>query len=126
MLIEKVSGLYIICLLCINIFSSPFSNIIGPSAPAPAAGPFIDLPISNMRQVIARRLLESKTTVPHFYLTVHANADKMLAMRKKINQKMEKSGVRISVNDFILKAVACASMAVPEANAAWLGDRIRQ
>ena len=99
--------------------------------PAPAAGyrtegepAFTDLPLNNMRKVIAQRLTESKQQVPHFYLTVDCQLDTLMASRKQINESREAG--KISVNDFIVKAVAMALHKVPAANAAWFGEVLRQ
>ncbi|KAB0795081.1 hypothetical protein PPYR_11920 [Photinus pyralis] len=92
----------------------------------PAGAAYIDIPLTNMRSVIAKRLLESKTTVPHYYVTVDINIDKLLALRHKINKKNEKHGPKVSVNDFVVKATALASVAHPEVNSAWMGTAIRQ
>ena len=73
-------------------------------------------PNSNMRKVIARRLSESKQTVPHFYLTIDCEIDDLLAARKRIN---EEHGLKISVNDIVIKAAAMALKKVPAANASW-------
>ncbi|KAH8255755.1 hypothetical protein KR038_010014 [Drosophila bunnanda] len=97
------------------------------AAPAKAAGArFQDIPVTNMRAVIAKRLLESKTQLPHYYVTVQCQVDKLLKFRAAINKKHEKQGARVSVNDFIIKAVAIASLKVPEANSAWMDTVIRQ
>jgi len=96
-----------------------------PKAPAgsrPAAA-FEDVPLTGMRKAIARRLTESKSTVPHFYVTAHVKADALLALRKQANESAE---VKISVNDFVIKAVAGALLKVPAANAIWNGDSIRR
>lgn len=77
---------------------------------------------SNVRQVIAKRLLESKQTVPHFYLNIDCEIDALLSLRKQVNQDAE--DYKISVNDFIIKACAKALRDVPAANAAWAGDGI--
>ncbi|XP_017069885.2 LOW QUALITY PROTEIN: dihydrolipoyllysine-residue acetyltransferase component of pyruvate dehydrogenase complex, mitochondrial [Drosophila eugracilis] len=99
----------------------------GPAKSAKAAGArFEDIPVTNMRAVIAKRLLESKTQLPHYYVTVQCNVDKLLKFRAKVNKKYEKQGARVSVNDFIIKAVAIASLRVPEANSAWMDTVIRQ
>ncbi len=102
----------------------------GASAPQaitiPPGAAFVDIPVSGVRGVIAKRLLESKTTVPHYYLTVHCNVDKILKLRARFNKELEKEGAKISVNDFVIKAAATACKKVPEANSAWLGDKIRQ
>ncbi|KAH8248591.1 hypothetical protein KR032_001157 [Drosophila birchii] len=98
-----------------------------PAKAAKAAGArFQDIPVTNMRAVIAKRLLESKTQLPHYYVTVQCQVDKLLKFRAAINKKHEKEGARVSVNDFIIKAVAIASLKVPEANSAWMDTVIRQ
>lgn len=99
------------------------------SAAAPVMQPgaaFVDIPVSNVRGVIAKRLLESKNTIPHYYLTVTCNVDEILALRARYNKQLEKSGQKLSVNDFVIKAAAIACKKVPEVNSAWLGDKIRQ
>lgn len=84
---------------------------------------FVDIPLTGMRKAIARRLTESKTTVPHFYVTADCRVDALLELRKKVN---EAGTVKVSVNDFVLKAVAGALVEVPEANSIWNGDSIRR
>src|SRR5699024_11246855 len=74
------------------------------------------VPHSRMRSAIARRLTESKSTVPHFYLRADCRVDELLALRRELN---ELPGVRISVNDLVVRAVARAFVAVPEANIRW-------
>src|SRR5436305_7897264 len=81
--------------------------------------PFTEKPHSAMRRVIARRLAESKQTVPHFYMSVDCAIDDLLKMRKTLNQK---SDTRISVNDFVTRAAALALRQVPAANASWSDD----
>ena len=76
-------------------------------------------PLSNMRTVIARRLVESKTTIPHFYLEIEVDAAPLNALRVNLNAGLAKDGVRLSVNDFILKASAAALRAVPGVNSSW-------
>jgi pyruvate dehydrogenase E2 component (dihydrolipoamide acetyltransferase) len=78
--------------------------------------------LTPMRKAIARRLTESKTTVPHFYVTAHCRVDRLLTLRKEVNEAAT-SG-KVSVNDFVLKAVAGALIDVPAANAIWGGDHI--
>ncbi len=87
------------------------------------AGPE-DVKLSNMRKVIAKRLTESKQEIPHFYLTVGCELDALLAVRSDINSAREKEG-RISVNDFVIKALATAMMMTPDANVMWMGDSMR-
>jgi len=76
-------------------------------------------PLSNMRSVIARRLVESKTTIPHFYLEIEVDAAPLGALRAQLNAGLGKDGVRLSVNDFVLKAAAAALRAVPAVNCSW-------
>lgn len=98
-----------------------------PAAPVmPAGAAFVDIPVSNVRGVIAKRLLESKVSIPHYYLTMNCNVDKILELRARYNKDLEKSGKKLSVNDFVIKAAAIACKKVPEVNSAWLGDKIRQ
>jgi pyruvate dehydrogenase E2 component (dihydrolipoamide acetyltransferase) len=92
-------------------------------APAPAFGPaFSEVPLTGMRKVIARRLTEAKQTVPHFYLTVDYKLDKLLALRTELNGR---SDVKLSVNDFIIRASALALKKVPAANASFTETAIR-
>lgn len=104
-----------------------------PSAGAPASAPsipagaaYVDIPVSNIRGVIAKRLLESKTTIPHYYLTVDVNMDQVAKLRARFNKQLEKEGVKVSINDFVIKAAAMACKKVPEANSAWMDTVIRQ
>ncbi|MCC8418866.1 MAG: pyruvate dehydrogenase complex dihydrolipoamide acetyltransferase [Rickettsia endosymbiont of Glossina mortisans submortisans] len=84
------------------------------------------VPNNNIRKIIAKRLLESKQTVPHFYLSIECNVDKLLDIREDINKSFsEDKSTRISVNDFIVLAVAKALQEVPNANASWGEDAIR-
>lgn len=83
---------------------------------------FEEVPVSQMRKIIAKRLAESKFTAPHFYLTMAINMDKAVESRAKLN---EVSPVKISFNDFVLKACAVALKLHPKVNSSWLGDKIR-
>ena len=99
------------------------------SAPAvsysePSETPFEEVNLSNMRKTIARRLTESKQTVPHFYLTIDCEIDKLLALRKELNEGAGDTGVKLSVNDFVIKAVGLALKKVPDANASFAGDKV--
>ena len=117
----------------------------GAAAPAPApasqaaapAGPATDtvlkmyegrdyeeVPLDGMRKTIAGRLTEAKQTIPHFYLRRDIHLDALLKFRSTLNKQIEARGVKLSVNDFIIKACALALQAVPDANAVWAGDRI--
>lgn len=81
------------------------------------------VPNNNIRKIIAKRLLESKQTIPHFYLSIDCNMDKLLEIREDINKSLiEEQKIKISVNDFIILAVAKALKQVPEANASWHQD----
>ena len=110
-----------------------------PAAAAPATGPSADavakiydgrtyeeVKLDGMRKTIAARLTEAKQTVPHFYLRRDIKLDALLAFRSQLNKQLEGRGVKLSVNDFIIKAVANALQQVPEANAVWAGDRVLQ
>jgi pyruvate dehydrogenase E2 component (dihydrolipoamide acetyltransferase) len=77
------------------------------------------IPPSNMRATIARRLLESTTQIPHVYLEVEVDAGPLLALREQLNSGLAKDGVKLSVNDFVLKACAAALRAVPTVNSSW-------
>ena len=77
-----------------------------------------------MRKTIAARLTEAKQTVPHFYLRRDVMLDEILDLKGKLNRQLADSGVKISVNDFIIKACALALQQVPDANAVWAGDKI--
>ncbi len=94
------------------------------SAPAPAAGgEYEDVPVSQMRKTIARRLSESLFTAPHFYLTMEINMDKAIDLRGTVNGI---SPVKVSFNDFVVKAAALALKQHPNVNSSWLGDKIRK
>lgn len=84
------------------------------------------VPVDGMRKTVARRLTESKSTVPHFYLTIDCQIDNLLAARKDLNAKSPMGDVtyKVSVNDFIILASALALKKVPKANASWAGDSI--
>jgi len=82
---------------------------------------FVEIDLNGMRRTIARRLVESKQTVPHFYLTADVRIDRMLELRRQIN---EGRSSRISVNDFVVKAYSAALQACPAANSVWADDRI--
>jgi pyruvate dehydrogenase E2 component (dihydrolipoamide acetyltransferase) len=84
---------------------------------------FEEIPVSQMRKTIARRLAESKFSAPHFYLTMEINMDKAVEARKSMN---EISPVKISFNDMVLKATAAALRQHPDVNVSWLGDKMRK
>ena len=84
------------------------------------------VPLDGMRRVIADRLTEAKQTIPHFYLRRDIELDTLLKLRSEVNAGLEARGVKLSVNDFIIKACAMALQSVPAANAVWAGDRVLQ
>ncbi|ALJ21750.1 dihydrolipoamide acetyltransferase family protein [Microbacterium sp. No. 7] len=102
--------------------SMPTPAAVPASASAAGAG-FEDVPLDRMRKAIARRLTESKATVPHFYLVADCRVERLLELRRTVN---ETAARKISVNDFVLKAVAAALVEVPAANAIWNVDSIRR
>ena len=110
--------------------SGPVNVAVAPPADGKGIQPDADVPVGGMRQTIARRLLESKVTVPHFYLEVEVDAAPLMAMRESLNKRLAEAGgadaVKLSVNDFILKASAEALRRVPAVNASWAGTSIRQ
>ena len=108
-------------------------------AAAPAAGPSADavakmyegrdyqeIKLDGMRKTIAARLTEAKQQIPHFYLRRDIRLDALLKFRSQLNKQLESRGVKLSVNDFVIKACALALQQVPAANAVWAGDRILQ
>jgi pyruvate dehydrogenase E2 component (dihydrolipoamide acetyltransferase) len=107
-----------------------------PSAAAPAPAAKIQatagegdkrVPLTGMRRVIAERLLASKTQLPHFYLTIEVDASSLMRLRKELNSANEAAGLpKLTVNDFILLAVARAASSHPYINASWAGDAIIQ
>ena len=80
--------------------------------------------LDAMRKIIAARLTEAKQTIPHFYLRRDVKLDALMAFREQLNKQLEPRGVKLSINDFIIKASAIALQMVPNANAVWAGDRI--
>ena len=87
---------------------------------------YTEVPLDGMRKTIAARLTEAKQTIPHFYLRREIRLDALLAFRSQLNTQLEQRGVKLSINDFIIKACALALQQVPAANAVWAGDRILQ
>lgn len=84
-------------------------------------------PVSNMRSTIARRLVESKTQIPHFYLSIEVDAEPLSKIRTSLNSVLvDQGGVKLTVNDFILKASVDALRRTPAVNASWMGDAIQQ
>ena len=110
--------------------SAPAASSSGPSAEQVIkmydGREYEEVSLDGMRKVIATRLVEAKQTVPHFYLRRDIELDALLKFRSQINKTLEPRGVKLSVNDFIIKACALALQQVPEANAVWAGDRVLQ
>ncbi|CAN7999058.1 unnamed protein product [Ixodes hexagonus] len=96
------------------------------AAPAGAGMKYTDISLTSMRQTIAKRLLQSKQTIPHYYLSVDINMDAVMKLREEFNKAMEKDKVKISVNDFVIKATALACKKVPQANSSWQETFIRE
>ncbi len=88
--------------------------------------PFEEVKLDGMRKTIAARLTEAKQSVPHFYLRRDIELDALIKFRSQLNKQLEPRGIKLSVNDFIIKACALALQQVPEANAVWAGDRTLQ
>ncbi len=86
--------------------------------------PFEEVSLDGMRKTIAARLTEAKQSVPHFYLRRDIQLDELLKFRSQLNKQLEGRGVKLSVNDFIIKACALALQSCPDANAVWAGDRV--
>jgi pyruvate dehydrogenase E2 component (dihydrolipoamide acetyltransferase) len=106
-----------------SAIASQIKPIVHAISPAVPVGEFIDIQHSGMRKAIARRLTESKSTVPHFYLSAPVLADDMLNFRTKYNEWAEK---KVSITDLILKTVAAAFSDVPSANVIWTDTALRQ
>ncbi|MFA7433979.1 MAG: pyruvate dehydrogenase complex dihydrolipoamide acetyltransferase [Gemmobacter sp.] len=125
--------------------TAPAAAAPAAAAPAPAAAPaaamasgpspdqvlrmyegreYEEIALDGMRRTIAARLTEAKQTIPHFYLRREVRLDPLLTFRATLNRQVEARGVKLSVNDFIIKACAMALQAVPDANAVWAGDRV--
>ena len=97
-----------------------------PAAAAAATGEYRDIPLSQMRKTIAKRLAQSIGPIPTFYLTVEVDMTEAMSFRKKLNDRLSKEGVKVSPNDLVIKAVAAALRKHPWVNSAWTGEAIRQ
>ncbi|MCC6924333.1 pyruvate dehydrogenase complex dihydrolipoamide acetyltransferase [Novosphingobium sp.] len=98
-----------------------------PTAPVPDFGiPFEAEKLNNVRKTIARRLTEAKQTIPHIYLTVDVRLDALLKLRGELNKALEADGVKLSVNDLLIKALAKALIRVPKCNVSFAGDELRK
>eukprot|EP01080_Neovahlkampfia_damariscottae_P005588 gene5588-9404_t len=98
------------------------------AAPAESStSDFKDLPVTQIRKVIAARLLESKQTIPHYYLSVDCQVDELMKVREKLNKEYGKTqNFKLSVNDFIIKAASKALLQVPQVNSSWRDTFIRE
>lgn len=107
--------------------AAPAEAPTGAPASAPTAeGDYVDVPLTQIRKTIAKRLVESIGPVPHFFLTVDIDMSGAVETRKRINALLAPSGGKISYNDLVLKATAVALHRHPECNAHWMGDRVRR
>jgi pyruvate dehydrogenase E2 component (dihydrolipoyllysine-residue acetyltransferase) len=102
--------------------------IPAPAATAPTAQPAADdveeVSLTNMRKTVARRLVESMQSAPHFYLTIQVDVDALLELRGELNRRLADEGTKLSVNDLLVKACAVTLRAHPDINASWGGDKI--
>jgi pyruvate dehydrogenase E2 component (dihydrolipoamide acetyltransferase) len=96
------------------------------ATPVPERSPAVVIKLSNIRKTIARRLTESKQQVPHIYLTVDVQLDALLKLRSDVNSALEQGGVKLSVNDMLIKALAVALSQVPSCNVQFNGDTLLQ
>ena len=109
---------------------APSQPELAPSADAEsvkamyAEGSYEELPLDAMRATIAKRLTEAKQSIPHFYLTVDVEIDALLATRARANAALAERGIKVSVNDYVIKASALSLRDVPDCNVAFAGDRL--
>ena len=123
--VEAISG------MTASTAARPAPTAPSAPSPAPAAAIETDIPhevvkLSNMRKTIARRLTESKQQVPHIYLTVDVRLDALLKLRGELNASLEARGIKLSVNDMLVKALALALTQVPKCNVSFAGDNMLQ
>lgn len=105
-----------------SVKSAPVSTPVASYVPAGAEG-YTDIPLTQMRKIIAQRLAESKFSAPHFYLRTTVRMDELMSARKQINASGK---VKVSINDMMIKAVAKSLEQHPDVNSSWMGDFIRQ
>ncbi|MCH8210328.1 MAG: 2-oxo acid dehydrogenase subunit E2 [Planctomycetes bacterium] len=112
----------------------PSAKAVVPATPVSLPGPIVQaptvlqdqiVPLSNMRQIIARRLVEATTTIPHYQVTVSFDMEKLLELRTTLNEQLAEQGVKLSVNDFLVRCCALAMYQHPEFNASWGGDHVK-
>jgi pyruvate dehydrogenase E2 component (dihydrolipoamide acetyltransferase) len=100
--------------------------LAGAQTPTPDFGiPFESEKLNNIRKTIARRLTEAKQTIPHIYLTVDVRLDALLKLRSELNKALEFDGIKLSINDLLIKALAKALLRVPKCNVSFAGDELR-
>ncbi|MFT6696816.1 MAG: pyruvate dehydrogenase E2 component (dihydrolipoamide acetyltransferase), partial [Paracoccaceae bacterium] len=127
-----------------RIVKADVQNATAQPKPAPAAAPtpapsspgadqvkavyqdreYEEVALNGMRKIIAKRLTEAKQTIPHFYLRRDIHLDALLKLRSQMNKGLETRGIKLSLNDYIIKACAMALQDIPDCNAVWAGDRI--
>ena len=112
------------------VAAAPAPAAVSPPKPAMLGGdldaPYEAQKLNNVRKVIARRLTEAKQTIPHIYLTVDVRLDALLKLRGELNKSLEPDGVKLSVNDLLIKALARALQRVPKCNVSFQGDELFQ
>ncbi|WP_353216486.1 pyruvate dehydrogenase complex dihydrolipoamide acetyltransferase [Sandarakinorhabdus sp.] len=109
--------------------AAPVAVLPAAASPTPTAAPTSDIPhraekLGNVRKVIARRLTEAKQTVPHIYLTLDVELDALLKLRGELNKALEPRGIKVSVNDLVIKALALGLRQVPTCNVSFAGDTL--
>jgi len=114
-----------------GVSAQPTETPASAGAQVPSAIPDFGIPyeaekLNNVRKVIARRLTEAKQTIPHIYLTVDVQLDKLLKLRGELNAALEPQGVKLSVNDLLIKALAKALLQVPKCNVSFAGEELRK
>jgi pyruvate dehydrogenase E2 component (dihydrolipoamide acetyltransferase) len=107
--------------------AAPAKTAAPAAASAPEGGaPYEAVKLNNVRKTIARRLTEAKQTVPHYYLTIDIRLDPLLKLRSELNAALEGDGIKLSVNDLLIKALAKALLRVPQTNVSFAGDELRK
>jgi len=110
-----------------TVATAPAQTLMSTTTPMVQHVPALEsteVPVSGMRQTIARRLVESKSTIPHYQVKMRFSMDTLMELRKSLNEKLAAEGVKLSVNDFIVRACALSMAEHPMFNASWAGDRI--
>ena len=110
----------------VSALSKEAPAVAGAREAIEGGAPYAEEKLSGVRKVIARRLTESKQTVPHFYLTIDIRLDPLLELRAQLNKSLEPDSVKLSVNDLLIKALARALIRVPQCNVSYHGDTLRR